>query len=69
MKQITIYIDDDMYNEIIGLMTNKARSLTFIANELMSQAIREKKRKRKIEKQNNSISDYPTNSRQGDSRG
>ena len=67
-KQITIYVDDDIYQEIINLMTAKVRNLTFIANELMRQAIKEKNRKKKGEKQNNPISDYPTNSRQSHQR-
>lgn len=54
-KQVTLYIDDETYNELVQMMAAKARTLTFIAEELLRQAIREKKRKKRLEKQDNSI--------------
>jgi hypothetical protein len=54
-KQITMYIDDDIYQEVVNMMSAKARTLTFIVNDLCKQAIKEKNRKKKVEKQNSPI--------------
>lgn len=54
-KQITIYVDDEINQELINMMVAKARTLTFIVEELLRQAIKEKKRKRKIEKQDSQV--------------
>jgi Arc/MetJ family transcription regulator len=62
-QKVTIYLDDDIYQEVLRLMANKIRTLSYIVNELTKQAIREKMRKKKVEKQSNPISDNPTNPR------
>lgn len=53
MKQITLYVDENLYQQLTSLMSTKDRTLNYIANELMRQAIKEKNRKKKVEKQDN----------------
>ena len=55
--KVTVYIDDDIHQEILKMMANKVRTLSYIANELMAQAVKEKNRKKKFEKRNNPITD------------
>jgi predicted transcriptional regulator len=47
MPKITVYIDDEIHQELVNIMVSKARSLTYIVDEMIRQAIREKKRKSK----------------------
>lgn len=56
-QKVTIYLDDDIHQEVLRLMANKARNLSYIVNELTKQAIREKIRQKKREKRNSKISD------------
>lgn len=57
--KVTIYLDDDLHQEVLKMMANKARNLSYIVNELTKQAVKEKNRKKRIEKQDNPIPHNP----------
>lgn len=47
MKRITVYLDDNTHDRVTELAKQEDRSVTFIAERLIQQAIKERDRKKK----------------------
>jgi predicted transcriptional regulator len=47
MKRITVYLDENTYERVTELAKQESRPVTFIAEKLIQQAIKERDRKKK----------------------
>lgn len=47
MKRITVYLDDNTHERLTQIAQQEDRSITFIAEKLIQQAIKERDRKKK----------------------